>query len=315
METTSPRHHHAPTVVWPFLLIGVGLAALLVNAGAISWDSLGRIAGLWPLLLVLVGVELIISRAAPAVIALPANVAISALALIGALLLMVSGASWPISSWWPATPVQTMTRSAPMPQLDRAQLAVSYAAGDLRIHAGRIGGDLYQAHLTYAGNPAPSVWLDTASGTVHVERGSRGPFQVLPAGTHERVDLVLSDQIPWNLTVNAGASQQTLDLRGLSVTGVQVNAGATSLEIDLPKPQGTVSVRVNGGAMSIRMLVPGDAGVAISSSGAFNSLQADGQAISGLGRQNWQSANFAATADHYDISFSGGASSVRLERW
>ena len=316
MATTStPRHQHGPVVVWPFVLIGLGIVALLVNAGTITWDSLGRIAGLWPLLLILVGLELIISRSAPAAVALAANIGLSALAVLGILALLIGGASFSLGPWWATAPLQTISRSAPIGDISQATLSVNYGAADLTIRAGSIGSDLYRARLTYAGNPAPSAWVDNATGTIHVDRGNRGPFQALPAGAHEQVDLVLSNRVPWNVTLNTGASQQTIDLRGLTLTSVRINGGANSATIDLPQPSGHVPINVNGGARSLRIVAPSSAAVSMTASGGFNSMQCDGQSVGGFGRQAWQSANYGSSADRFDVQFSGGASSVRLERW
>lgn len=313
MERT--QHHYSPILVWPFVLIGAGILVILVNTGAITWDSVGRIAGLWPLLLILVGIELIISRTVPRLIAIPTNIAISAVTLAGVLVLAMSGASWPIGSWWPAASTQTMASSAALPDTGQARLDVNYGAAELKIRAGSIGANLYQAHVTYAGTPVPSVWLDKATGTVHVDRGSRSSFQLLPAGQHEQVDLVLSDRIPWIVTVNAGASQQTLDLRALTLSSLRINGGATGMEIDLPTPKGTVPIRIDGGAMSARLVAPTAAALQLVTNGGFNSLVVDGQHLGGLGQQSWQSPQYAQAVDRFDIQFSGGASSVRLERW
>jgi hypothetical protein len=313
MERT--QHHYSPIVIWPFVLIGVGIVVLLVNTGAITWDSIGRIAGLWPILLILVGIELIVSRTAPRLIAIPVNIGISAVALLAVLLLAVSGAAWPIGSWWPAASTQTMVASAALPDAAHARLEINYGAAQLNIHSGSLGADLYRANVTYAGSPAPSVWLDRANGTVHVDRGNRSPFVFMPAGKHEQVDLVLSESIPWVINVNAGASQQTLDLRALKLASVQMNSGATSLELDLPSPTGTVPLKINGGAMSARLALPTGAAVELISSGGFNSLNVDGRQLSGIGEQSWQSPGYAQAGDRFDIDFSGGASSVRLERY
>lgn len=312
MERT--QHHYAPIVVWPFVLIGAGILILLFNTGAITWDSLGRIAGLWPLLLILVGIELIIGRTVPRLIAIPVNIAISAATLIAVLVLTVSGAAWPVGSWWPAASMRTMVSSAVLPDTSQARLDINYGAAQLNVRAAGIGSDLYRANVSYAGTPAPSVWLDKASGTVHVDRGNRSPFQILPAGTHEQVDLLVSDRIPWVINLNAGASQQTLDLRGLRLVSVRINSGATSMEIDLPDPKGTVPVRIDGGAMSAHLIAPTGAAVQLSTSGGFNSLKVDGQQLSGIGQQRWQSPGYGQAVDRFDIQFSGGASSVRLER-
>ncbi len=315
MDATRHPHRYAPTVVFPFLLIGLGIVALLVNAGTITWDSLGRIAGLWPILLVVIGLELIVSRTLPAVIALATNIGISAVALLAAIGLMISGGSFGIAGWWPAAPGQTISRSAPVLDLQQATLNVSYGAARLNIHAAALGNDLYQAHITYAGNPAPSVRVDRSTSTVYVDRGNRGPFQVLPGGTHEQVDLVINNKIAWAITLNTGASQQTIDLRGLTLNSLRVNGGASSMEIDLPDPAGSMPVDINAGAMSLRLVAPNGAAARVNVSGGFSSLVCDGQSVSGFGHQTWESANYSAATNRIDVQFSGGASSVRLERW
>jgi hypothetical protein len=53
----------------------------------------------------------------------------------------------------------------------------------------------------------------------------------------------------------------------------------------------------------------------MTSNGGFNSMTCDGQSVSGFGRQQWQSPNFMGSMNRFDVQFSGGASSVRLERW
>jgi hypothetical protein len=193
-------------------------------------------------------------------------------------------------------------------------VTINYGAADLKVQAGSIGTELYRASATYAGSPAPSIWLDRTTGTLHIDRGNRNPVQVLPAGRHEQVDLVLSNAIPWAVNVNAGASQQTLDLRDLTLSSVRINGGATSVEIDLPAASGLVPVRIDGGALTARLNIRQGTALRVTSSGGFNSLQIDGQAVGGFGQQTWQSPDFAGASDRYDIQFSGGASSVRVER-
>src|SRR5207247_1651916 len=47
---------------WPALLILAGVVALLVNTGQIPVERLARIIDLWPLILVVIGLELIVRR-------------------------------------------------------------------------------------------------------------------------------------------------------------------------------------------------------------------------------------------------------------
>src|SRR5258706_3627848 len=47
---------------WPAVLILVGVFALLVNSGLVAPERLDRLADLWPLILVVVGLELLVRR-------------------------------------------------------------------------------------------------------------------------------------------------------------------------------------------------------------------------------------------------------------
>lgn len=47
---------------WPVVLIAIGVIALLVDLNVISSDRLYRLADLWPLILIVIGLELIARR-------------------------------------------------------------------------------------------------------------------------------------------------------------------------------------------------------------------------------------------------------------
>src|SRR4051812_6098149 len=50
-------------VVWPAILILGGVVALLVNIGLVPVDRLYQLVNLWPLILIVIGLELIVRRA------------------------------------------------------------------------------------------------------------------------------------------------------------------------------------------------------------------------------------------------------------
>src|SRR4029077_13585745 len=50
------------SLFWPAVLILVGVFALLVNGGFVPVERLDRLADLWPLILVVIGLELVVRR-------------------------------------------------------------------------------------------------------------------------------------------------------------------------------------------------------------------------------------------------------------
>src|SRR5258708_39207531 len=73
------------SVFWPAVLILVGVIALLANAGVISTDRLSLLLDMWPLILIVIGLELIARRGLQGATADLAAVLLVVIAAVGAL--------------------------------------------------------------------------------------------------------------------------------------------------------------------------------------------------------------------------------------
>jgi len=58
------RLYRKVSLVWPLILIGLGIIFLLNNLGALDWDVWFLIVRLWPLLLIAVGLDVLLGRRA-----------------------------------------------------------------------------------------------------------------------------------------------------------------------------------------------------------------------------------------------------------
>jgi len=54
------ERHHRPSLVGPLILIAVGILLLLNQAGRLPWTVWGTLWRFWPVILVLVGLEVLI---------------------------------------------------------------------------------------------------------------------------------------------------------------------------------------------------------------------------------------------------------------
>src|SRR2546427_11206956 len=89
---------------WPGILILVGVFALLVNVGFVPVERLDRLVDLWPLILIVIGLELIVRRNLQGTNAEIAAALIVLLAIGGAAAYVALGPSIP-------TGVQTLDAS------------------------------------------------------------------------------------------------------------------------------------------------------------------------------------------------------------
>lgn len=285
---------------WPAALILIGIFALLVNSGVISTDRLTLLGDLWPLILIVIGLELIVRRGLPGSAGDVAGVLIVLLAAGGAVA-YVALAPNPGAT-------HKLDASAPVGGLDHASLEIDVGAATITVDgSGSLEGALYRAHIEYSG-PKPDVNLDRSNGNLQISQGnsSFGVFQT----RRFTLALQLNSSVPWTVRANGGASTETYKLANVHVGSIEINTGASREDITLGKPSGTVPITINGGALTVHLHRPAGSGASVRVSGGALSLDFDGHQNHAIG--SVQEATGSQT-DMYRVEVSGGACNVTMD--
>ena len=287
---------------WPAVLILAGVVALLVNIGAIPVDRLILLINLWPLVLIVIGLEVIVRRTLHGVSAEVAAAAIVVLAIIGATAYVAVNPS----------PLATHEEDvkAALGQLKQASLEVDVGSASITVSGSDLGADLYRAHISYPG-PKPDVTLDTSTGELSISQRSNSPFG-LEAGRFS-LTIQLNSAIPWTISENTGASHDTINVTQLKVSRIEINTGASLEDLSLGPPSGVVPVEINGGALTVHVHRVSGTEASISVSGGAVSLNADGHNSHGIGDLHYESSGFSSASDSYKIEVNGGACTVTLD--
>jgi len=294
-------------LLFPLVLIAIGVVVLLANAGVLSSDALLRLGDLWPLLLVILGLQLILNHTLPrqqaTLIGLGATVVIVVAAVAYAALA-------------PATPFGTRqaNSSESLGGLTAATLDLSYNAATVDIQAGSLGDSLYQAHVDYpSSDDPPTISLDRVSGTLEIrESSSFSPFRIF-GSSRRHLAVTLTDRIPWSIQVGGGATNLRLDLRRLQLSKLEVSGGANRLDAQLPSPKGTVLIDVSGGASNLTLRAPAQSEWRVAVSGGVSAVTINGSSSGTLGGDfQRQSPGYNSATNRFDITISGGASRVDL---
>jgi hypothetical protein len=111
----------------------------------------------------------------------------------------------------------------------------------------------------------------------------------------------LASDVPTIVTMNAGAGDFAVDLSSLLVAEARMQIGAAQARITLPRPRGTVELRVTGGATQLTFVPPAGVEYRLETSGGLTSV--DGRT---------ESPGYTTATDRVLVRFSGGASSVRI---
>ncbi|HEV3407029.1 MAG TPA: DUF5668 domain-containing protein [Candidatus Dormibacteraeota bacterium] len=297
----QPRYR---TFFWPAVLILAGIVALLVNTGAIPLDRLILLVNLWPVILIVVGLEVIARRGLHGAMAELAAAVIVLLAVGGAVGYLAVNPS-PLAT-------QKEDVKASLGELKEASLEVAAGSATINVSGSSdLGSDLYQAHIEYPGTK-PDIRLDRSNGALLIAQHTNYPFGIQTG--RFTLTIALNAAIPWAIIENTGASHDTINIPEIKVSRIQLNVGAAEEDISLGPVTGTVPVEINGGALTVHIHRDSGAEASVSVSGGAVSLDADGHVSHGVGDLSYQSSGWTGYSSGYHITVSGGACTVTLDR-
>ena len=288
---------------WPALLILAGLIALLVNTGQIPAERLDQVLNLWPLVLVVIGLELIVRRSVHGVTGDVAAALIVLLAVVGAAAYVAVSPS--------PTAAHSLDASEEVGSLSEATVEVDAGAATISVVGKKdVGAALFRAHIDYSGTK-PDVRFNRDSGRLTISTRSSFPF----FSTQRRfaLQLGLNPAVVWKIELNTGSATTTLALADVRVGSISLNTGASRDDITLGRPSGNVPIEINGGALTVAIHRVKGTDASVEVSGAAVTLNADGRSQHAVGNLRFETSGFSGATDRYDISVNGGACTVTLD--
>ena len=305
MTPPPPRPYRRRGMFWPLALIGVGLVALLANYGVIQSVSVVSLLALWPVLLILLGIDIAFARRWP----LPTLIV--EVAIIGGALFLAATQPAALS-------LTTFTFNSP--DCPTPASSVSVPRGGIQTLTLRINGGAARYHLTSGASAAVEATTDRAELCLRdrsTTGGGRGDVVLSQSGAHfgnsPTIEVRVASDIPLSLQVNAGAGEFAMDLHDVMTTDARLNVGASSTTIVLPHPSsGEVPIRIDGGASSIVIEVPSDVEARVTVSGGIVSSSTTNPRSTKSGN-TIETPGFAAAKDRVTVSVTGGAISVLVK--
>jgi DNA-binding MarR family transcriptional regulator len=196
--------------------------------------------------------------------------------------------------------------SAPLTAPGSARLEFNRGAAKVTLRADSTLTDLYRARFE---GPAPEVTVRGNAVTIQHSRRFR-PFDWRAQSS----DVSLNTGVPWAISIRGGMFKLHADLRGLRVESLQVDGGASEVEVWLPPATGMVPVRLSGGASRVTVHRPLGTAARAYISGGASQLIFDDQRLNAVGsKAHFETPGFAEAADRYEVAFAGGASQIVVD--
>jgi len=235
----------------PVLLIGFGTLLLMVNLGRVPMSLWGALARLWPLALVLLGLDLLIPRRS----------VVGSIAVAGLLLLVLfagAGLAFPVVTRGEIQGGESV--NVPSSGGAEADISLIPAAGLLRVESLESSGALLSGTVRLPGGAQVATSVEQEGDRTIVEVKAAG-FSGVPInwGTEEVWNLGISQDPRLWLSVTMGAGEVRIDARGLDLDTLKATTGAGRIEVFLP--EGESSVSLSGGVGELVIRVPDGASV------------------------------------------------------
>jgi hypothetical protein len=148
----------------------------------------------------------------------------------------------------------------------KLELELNIGVGELAIEKGT--GEWVEGTIDYSKNMKPDVSykLKGDKGMGVIEQGNGKLDNIRIGEVKNKWEFNLNDEIPIDLTVNSGASETNLDLKGLLLSGLDVHAGVGDVSIDLGGAWAEgFNVSLEMGVGKTTIILPNEVGVKIES--------------------------------------------------
>lgn len=285
-------------LLFPLILVGVGIAFLLGNLGYVPPISVRAVASLWPLILVLVGIEIIFARREPF---LALALQVGAIAIGVALVAAQPGGLF-------ARPASAGSSSVDVARdaTTSLTLRVSGGAGRYEVRGG--ASSLVEARSTGA---EVRVRTTRTVGSTEVRVSPDLRFDLFRPLVPAEVIVRAASDVPTSVRVEGGAGEFVVDLSAIQTTEADVEGGAGEFVVVLPHPKGTVAVRIQAGAASVTIRVPDGVEARVTTRGGALSVSSENPRLEARGGAG-ETTGYAAATDRVNVSFEGGTASVRV---
>jgi hypothetical protein len=239
---------HRRSVFGPLLLIGIGALFLLNNLGMLTWSVWDVIFRLWPVLLIAAGLDLVVGRS---------TVWGSLIAVVVLVGVVVLGVSY-VQGSSAAGAGTRESLSYPIRDARRAEVQLSPAVGVLHLAGSPSTTELLSGSAWIGGGMrvAKDYSAQGESATLDLRAEGAGVlFPTLGPPGQPTWDLMLGSALPVDLSIDLGAGQSVIDLRGTQVYSLRLNQGIGQVVVYLPK-NGVVRASVSTAIGETVIVIP-----------------------------------------------------------
>jgi len=254
-EPRAPRRWNAGNIFWGLFLVLIGSLFLLQNLGIVD-INFSNLWALWPIFIIMAGVSMVAVRGWVGVL-VSGLVALLALTLVALVALDIVGPSDTDS-----TRVDMVSVARETGTIEKLNLTVEAGAGTINFSSAAatktVDANLKSTvtslnHSSDRTGTTQNVLVSMDDNSHHWWNGRM----------KNDLDLVLGQSLLTDLRIDAGAAKITADLSLVNLRKLDIDSGASSLDVKLGSVSKTTDVTYDIGASSITLRLPRSSGVSL----------------------------------------------------
>jgi hypothetical protein len=277
-----------------FLLV-IGFVWLLANVGVITWSVFASLRILWPLIIIVAGINIIFRDRTVKVITWLLLLAV----------VIVYGYFYEGKPDRFGDTAGEITTIEMEDEISRAVLDIGLGAINMGISPGAV--NLIEADIGIPG----VIQNYKSEGNKAFIKFSKHNYVIFKNYKSSKAVFSLNKDVIWDLDIKTGAVKADMDLTDLKVEKVEIKGGAGDIDLKLGGRHRETNVVIKGAAMDVTIEVPRNAGVKIDRSGlAFSIDTENGWEKSGM-RMQTHGYDEADVKINIDVTLVAGKLKVR----
>lgn len=195
------------------------------------------------------------------------------------------------------------------PAGDRAKAGFELVSNTVEIdlRATDLGDDLYRITTPANGSVLPRVRSTEAGLKLFLDTtGKRGTAAVT---------VLLNADVRWSMLITGGVKTGVFDLGAAKVDEVDFAGGATRIDLTLPRPDGTLPIRLSGGVNRFEVYTDQGVPVRVRTRRGAGQVKLDGLTDDGVARgASFLSPDWADSENRIDLDAVAGVGTLRVGR-
>ncbi|MDD5530738.1 MAG: toast rack family protein [bacterium] len=302
-------------MIWGSILICFGCTFLLINLGYLEWSVLHKVLLLWPILLIVIGIEHLVSNTRFHFLRF-----LTPLIILGTFFLVILKAAVP------GEHIQNQSSihfSQPLDKnMSSGEVLLESGTGNFFISGGT--SDFLDADLSYY-DYAPKIEnnKETLSDTsvtqkVNIQMEDENFHSPHPFDSFNRNNLwkiKLTNQIPINIDLNTGACKVNMDMSTLKIESLNMNVGVGEIKLKFSDLLPNAKVNINGGVSKLLISVPKTLGVKVLLDNALSENNLKKLRFTKGSDECYYSPDYSTSVNKIEIDLSLGVSRFTLTRY